>query len=142
MNSKYLILTICGVLILVATIAMVVQAVNTVNTYRPVPTAAVSAAPTTSSTPGPPITREGMLVCLPHRDQTGPQTDECAIGLKANDGKYYGLADPDGKHTEALRQPTSTRLNVSGTLQKDEPVQGKYDVQGTIRLTLASIHSE
>ena len=34
---------------------------------------------------------EGEFVCLPHTDTTGPQTEECAFGLKTADGKYYAL---------------------------------------------------
>ena len=33
----------------------------------------------------------GTYLCLPHKDTTGPQTMECALGLKADDGKYYAL---------------------------------------------------
>jgi len=34
---------------------------------------------------------EGEVVCLPHRDTSGPTTLECAYGVKTDDGKYYGL---------------------------------------------------
>ncbi len=34
-------------------------------------------------------TLNGEYVCLPHVDQTGPQTDECAHGIKTDAGEYY-----------------------------------------------------
>ena len=37
------------------------------------------------------VTLTGKQVCLQHRDTTGPQTLECAMGIQTTDGKYYGL---------------------------------------------------
>jgi hypothetical protein len=34
---------------------------------------------------------EGEYVCLPHKDTEGPQTDECAAGLKTVTDEYYAL---------------------------------------------------
>lgn len=36
-------------------------------------------------------TLSGEYVCLPHIDTEGPQTDECAFGLKTDTGEYYGV---------------------------------------------------
>jgi hypothetical protein len=36
-------------------------------------------------------TLSGEYVCLPHKDTTGPQTDECAFGLKTEVGEYYAV---------------------------------------------------
>jgi hypothetical protein len=36
-------------------------------------------------------TLTGIYLCLPHKDTTGPQTEECAFGLKTDDGSYYAL---------------------------------------------------
>ncbi len=33
----------------------------------------------------------GEVICLPHKDQTGPQTLECAFGILADDGNNYSL---------------------------------------------------
>lgn len=33
----------------------------------------------------------GEFVCLPHKNQAGPQTGECAFGLKATDGSHYAV---------------------------------------------------
>ncbi len=36
-------------------------------------------------------TLSGEYVCLPHTDQTGPQTEECAFGIKTEAGEYYAV---------------------------------------------------
>lgn len=36
-------------------------------------------------------TLSGEYVCLPHRDTRGPQTLECAFGMKTDVGEYYAL---------------------------------------------------
>ncbi len=37
------------------------------------------------------MTVSGVYECLPHLDATGPQTEECAFGVRADDGKYYAV---------------------------------------------------
>lgn len=37
------------------------------------------------------MTLTGKQACLPHKDKTGPQTLECAIGMQADNGFYYAL---------------------------------------------------
>lgn len=36
-------------------------------------------------------TLTGEYVCLPHRNAEGPQTDECALGLKTDAGEYFAI---------------------------------------------------
>ncbi|PIQ91606.1 MAG: hypothetical protein COV70_02795 [Parcubacteria group bacterium CG11_big_fil_rev_8_21_14_0_20_39_22] len=36
-------------------------------------------------------TLTGEYVCLPHKDTTGPQTDECANGIRTDIGEYYAI---------------------------------------------------
>ncbi|HRH26329.1 MAG TPA: hypothetical protein PLF31_02570 [Candidatus Paceibacterota bacterium] len=36
-------------------------------------------------------TLTGTYMCLPHTNTTGPQTEECVFGLKADDGTYYAV---------------------------------------------------
>lgn len=36
-------------------------------------------------------TLSGEFLCLPHVDTAGPQTDECAFGLKTDAGEYYAV---------------------------------------------------
>lgn len=33
----------------------------------------------------------GTFVCLPHKDTTGPQTEECAFGIKTDAGVHYAV---------------------------------------------------
>jgi hypothetical protein len=44
-----------------------------------------------------PLTLTGTYLCLPHRDTSGPQTLECALGLQTDNGDYYaiGLFSPN-----------------------------------------------
>ncbi len=37
------------------------------------------------------VALSGETVCLPHKNTEGPQTLECAFGLKTNAGTYYAL---------------------------------------------------
>lgn len=37
------------------------------------------------------VTLSGTYTCLPHMDTTGPQTEECAFGLKTDSGDYYAV---------------------------------------------------
>lgn len=36
-------------------------------------------------------TLTGEYVCLPHKDTSGPQTMECALGMRTDSGEYYAL---------------------------------------------------
>jgi hypothetical protein len=57
------------------------------------PAASATASPRPS---GAEISVTGKIVCLPHKDQDGPQTMECAYGIQTADGKYYGVKDDQG----------------------------------------------
>ncbi len=37
------------------------------------------------------MTLSGTYTCLPHLDISGPQTKECAFGIKTDDGVYYAV---------------------------------------------------
>ena len=37
------------------------------------------------------VSLTGIYLCLPHRDTSGPQTMECALGMQTDDGAYYAL---------------------------------------------------
>src|SRR5687768_17306384 len=45
----------------------------------------------TITPPGEVVVLKGEIICLPHKDTSGPQTQECAIGIKADNNKHYGL---------------------------------------------------
>jgi hypothetical protein len=78
----------------------------------------------------------GTFACLPHRDTSGPQTLECAFGIKTDDGFYYSLdTSPLGN---IVTYPTGTRLEVEGlNVPQDQINPGtwqKYDIKGMMRV--------
>ena len=74
------------------------------------------------------ITLDGTIACLPHVGG-GPQTTECALGLKDDNGEYYGL-----KRLPDPTIPTQTNVEITGTLSpaSDNEV---YDIVGTITIS-------
>jgi hypothetical protein len=76
------------------------------------------------------ITASGNLVCLPHKTaQPGqPQTLECAIGFKTDDGRHYGLAQLSD---EARMTPFTKHITISGDVLPPS-VDDRYDTRGTI----------
>lgn len=91
-----------------------------------------SYVPPQANMPGESVVIEGKVVCLPHRDTSGPQTLECAFGLQSDDGMYYSLRDAD----QAYRNVSGTQMNVpvevTGrlTLREDD----KYRSSGVIEV--------
>lgn len=98
------------------------------------------------------VTLSGTYVCLPHLDTKGPQTQECAFGLKTDDGVYYAVnfgASADavnqfrsGEHItaegfvvirEALSSNQWAKYNMKGIFTitkmiKPTPFSGKLDI--------------
>ncbi|MDD5098750.1 MAG: eight-cysteine-cluster domain-containing protein [Candidatus Colwellbacteria bacterium] len=73
------------------------------------------------------ITVQGEIVCLPHRDTSGPQTLECAIGLKADSGSYYKI-ETDG---DIYSFSTGSRVSVTGNIKS--PEEGDiYNIEGIL----------
>jgi hypothetical protein len=81
--------------------------------------------------PEGPITVTGQSVCLPHKNKDGPQTMECAFGIKAPDGMYYGLRDPDFKYVSTLRNGKT--YTITGIFTKALP-NNNYDTPGSIEI--------
>lgn len=77
-------------------------------------------------------TVSGLAVCLPHKNTEGPQTLECAIGLKDDKGIYYSLSDTDQTYANIAKVQTGTRYEVSGNLE--ERSDPKYATAGIIRV--------
>lgn len=71
------------------------------------------------------ITVEGMFVCLPHKDKDGPQTLECAFGIKTDKDKYYGLEFKDPSDFPMGGE----RMRVTGALKETNDI---YDSEGNI----------
>jgi len=67
----------------------------------------------TSTTPAP-IRVTGDILCLPLKDTTGPQTMECAYGIKSNTGEYYALDDHTTGYENVMGIPMNSQITVSG----------------------------
>lgn len=79
------------------------------------------------------ITLTGEVVCLPHRDQSGPHTLECAYGFKAEDGTYYQLSDPTSNSSLLASAPMNEKVTIKGHYSTD--ADSKYLQNGKIELT-------
>ncbi|HVZ66754.1 MAG TPA: hypothetical protein VG917_00660 [Patescibacteria group bacterium] len=76
---------------------------------------------------------KGEIVCLPHKDKKGPQTLECAYGLKTKTGKYYALRDTSSNYANLTSKPNGSNVTIHGTL---EVIPGtKYDTVGVISIS-------
>lgn len=75
------------------------------------------------------VTVEGTYVCLPHKDTTGPQTDECALGIKTDDNRYYGLQVLSDGYDALSGLSSGDRLEARGTFQKRDSI---YQSSGVI----------
>lgn len=82
-------------------------------------------------------TLSGVQVCLPHKDTTGPQTLECAIGMKTDSGEYYALDLEAAANTSAMEG--GKRFTASGTITPIELLSSdhwqKYQVSGIFSVT-------
>ncbi len=80
-------------------------------------------------------TLTGEMVCLPHKDTTGPQTKECAIGMKTDVGEHYGLDFSVLSQTRPDIE-TGDRFTASGRITPIEMLSSdhwqKYDVKGIL----------
>ena len=83
--------------------------------------------------PGISITISGEPVCLPHRDTSGPQTLECAIGLKTDDGTYYHLTDSSSSYAIISKLQFGQPITVTGVLVTSE--DAVYQASGTITVS-------
>lgn len=83
-------------------------------------------------------TLAGEYLCLPHVDQTSPQTEECALGLKTDDGKYYAL--DFNLASQTMPQFTSgDRMEANGVITPIEMISTnmwqKYPIVGIFSVT-------
>lgn len=85
------------------------------------------------------VSLTGTSVCLPHRDTSGPQTMECAFGLKTDDGSFYALDLSLSSQDILSVTPMDERMAFSGTLVPlddiDERLWDTYDIVGQLRVT-------
>ncbi len=78
------------------------------------------------------IVVKGVFTCLPHKDTSGPQTQECALGLKTPDGKYYALNDTTPNYSLLSKLSTGKLVKVRGTLSPNQ--NSIYNAAGVINL--------
>jgi hypothetical protein len=98
--------------------------------------------PPNETDPGLPYqaTLSGEYTCLPHKDTKGPQTLECALGIKADEGAYYAL-DVQGKFDTGyyIDVPSGTRIQVTGDVVPIQAISSdqwqKYDIKGIMHVT-------
>lgn len=126
MSTKAKILT--GVAV-VAVIGGIVYAINIPEAIAPVDQAVSSSK-----------SFEGRATCLPHKDRTGEQTLECALGLKTDAGTFYAL-DGSGLEPGALiTLNESVRVRVSGLVVPIEAISSdtwaRYDIIGIMRVNI------
>lgn len=85
-------------------------------------------------------TVSGTSICLPHKDQTGPQTLECMVGFQGDDGNNYGLDFTPLESGEArMLVESGVRVEVEGVVTPIEMLSSdhwmKYDAAGIISVT-------
>ncbi len=83
-------------------------------------------------------TLTGTQVCLPHADTDGPQTLECALGMKTDTGEYYAL--DFGTLSQGMPPLTDgDRFSATGLITPVEMLSSdhwkKYDIQGILSVT-------
>jgi hypothetical protein len=85
-------------------------------------------------TEGETVTVEGEYQCLPKKGD-GPQTLECAFGLRVDDDTHYAL-DMTDLHNRPdndfnANYTIGDRLRVTGVFEEPKP-DTTYDIRGTI----------
>ncbi|MFM2357679.1 MAG: hypothetical protein RJA61_416 [Candidatus Parcubacteria bacterium] len=84
------------------------------------------------------VTLSGTYVCLPHVDTSGPQTEECAFGLKTDGGLYYAVNF--GASASAMEQfQSGAHITADGFVVIREALSSdhwaKYDMEGIFTIT-------
>lgn len=83
-------------------------------------------------------TLSGVQTCLPHKDTSGPQTLECAIGIETDAGEYYSL-DFNLMSQIPVEIQNGERFTASGIVTPIERLSTnhwqKYNVQGIFSVT-------
>lgn len=79
---------------------------------------------------------QGEAMCLPHKDTSGPQTEECAYGIQDDQDRYYSLSDSDPDYKNIDNLPINQQVVVTGIFQRGESTL--YPTVGTIEVTNVS----
>jgi hypothetical protein len=85
-----------------------------------------------------PMTLTGTYMCLPHKDMSGPQTEECAFGIQADTGEFYAVNF--GQSADAQKKfMQNERITAEGFAQSIESLSTnswqKYDIKGIFTVT-------
>jgi len=67
---------------------------------------------------------------LPHKDNSGPVTLECAIGIVDENKAYFSLSDPEQKFISDL--VTGKKYRISGFYSSS--AESKYKIDGQIKI--------
>lgn len=97
-------------------------------------------APTLPAASMPATPTIGTYVCLPHKDQTAPQTMECAFGVRTDSGAHYALDFTTFASDTGMTLATGERIQVTGALTPLSAIPANdhvriYDIKGVIRVT-------
>ncbi|MES2930725.1 MAG: hypothetical protein V4665_02995 [Patescibacteria group bacterium] len=86
-----------------------------------------------------PVSVDGVWECLPHKVTTGPQTMECAFGIKAATGDVHYALNLGSFEGSFNTTPTNARIHVEGTLipqnASNASMWEKYAIKGIIQVT-------
>lgn len=87
------------------------------------------------------VTLSGTYTCLPHASQEDAQTEECAFGLKTDDGEYYAVNFGQSADQAKLFQ-NGAHVTADGFIVAKEALSSdqwdKYTMKGiftTIKVT-------
>ena len=85
----------------------------------------------------------GTYDCLPHRNTTGPQTAECAFGIREDgSGDYYAINTMLMSSTDWMTIPTGSKIRVDGVVVPFEQISTntwqRYDIVGVVSATSIS----
>ena len=62
------------------------------------------------------VVLEGVAVCLPRKNTDSLHTLECALGIKTDDGTYYGVSG-DTSHQLSGAAGSNRRVKISGNIE-------------------------
>jgi hypothetical protein len=82
----------------------------------------------------------GTYVCLPHRNTSGPQTMECAFGIRTDDGKHYGIDFNLMSQTKPENIEMGSRITANGLMTPVEMLSSDrwttvYNIVGIFSVT-------
>jgi hypothetical protein len=84
------------------------------------------------------VTLTGTYGCLPHLDTKGPQTEECAFGLKTDDGEYFAV-NFGASASSAEQFRSGAHITAEGFVVPKEALNNdqwmKYNMKGLFTVT-------